>query len=448
MTTNRAPLRLELAAKTFGPRGFGLRSCRLWVVAAAVAAVSGLGACTDPAGEPAEQPAAAASSAADQSATVTPSPTPLPEATRPVAGTRAALRCCRDRTSAPLSATCPRTGICRCSGNCAGSPSVTPFGAAIRASSHGLLEKGGSAGSGPTPFTLGCSPMACGKLSRRARGSTWATRNAQAGPSPIKHRGWCWMTEVGCVPRAGPRPRCLREKARHGCPVRRRVGGSCQLDPDPGRIWRLPGKLSWAGTWDQQTSILGRATSHISGTWSVDGGSTWNQSLDTWTRHRCAWAGPRSRHRMAYGPPSASSWWPDPGGLHRVGARGPHTRGAAAKKPGRLPQVANDPGRHPGRHRPIWWGLRQRGHQLVPGDPPRYGTLPRRRDGRSPIGVRAVACGAGTSRGPRDEGVRRPGPHLVERRAEPGGSSGGGQPMRETLGMVVDGVSVIRRLAS
>jgi hypothetical protein len=45
---------------------------------------------------------------------------------------------------------------------------------------------------------------------------------------------------------------------------------------------RLPGPFSWAGTWHDQASILWRQTSHISGTWSVDGGTTWNQFIDPW----------------------------------------------------------------------------------------------------------------------------------------------------------------------
>ena len=58
--------------------------------------------------------------------------------------------------------------------------------------------------------------------------------------------------------------------------------GSCQVDPETGRVFRLPGPLSWIGSWREQASILWRASSHISGTWSVDGGTTWNQFIDPW----------------------------------------------------------------------------------------------------------------------------------------------------------------------
>jgi hypothetical protein len=58
--------------------------------------------------------------------------------------------------------------------------------------------------------------------------------------------------------------------------------GNCQFDPATDTLLRLPWRHTWEGTWDDQRSILWRPSSHISGTWSVDGGNTWNQFIDTW----------------------------------------------------------------------------------------------------------------------------------------------------------------------
>jgi hypothetical protein len=58
--------------------------------------------------------------------------------------------------------------------------------------------------------------------------------------------------------------------------------GGCQFDPATNEVLRLPDRYSWNGTWHGGTSILGRPPNHVSGTWSADGGTTWNQFIDTW----------------------------------------------------------------------------------------------------------------------------------------------------------------------
>lgn len=67
--------------------------------------------------------------------------------------------------------------------------------------------------------------------------------------------------------------------------------GLCQLDPESGRMWRLAKPHYWSGPWDDATSILGRPSSHISGTWSVNGGATWHQTWDPWDATVARWAG-------------------------------------------------------------------------------------------------------------------------------------------------------------
>ncbi len=59
-------------------------------------------------------------------------------------------------------------------------------------------------------------------------------------------------------------------------------GGNCQFDPATNTLSRLPWRHWWIGTWDEQRSTLWGVSSHISGTWSGEGGSTWNQFIDVW----------------------------------------------------------------------------------------------------------------------------------------------------------------------
>ena len=65
----------------------------------------------------------------------------------------------------------------------------------------------------------------------------------------------------------------------------------CQLDPESGRMWRLPEPLFWTGVWDDATSIIWRLSGHISGTWSDDGGTTWHETWDPWDATVARWAG-------------------------------------------------------------------------------------------------------------------------------------------------------------
>ncbi|QZY28410.1 hypothetical protein [Nocardioides coralli] len=58
--------------------------------------------------------------------------------------------------------------------------------------------------------------------------------------------------------------------------------GACQVDPRTGNLQRLQTRASWDGAWDPGRSILWRESAHITGTWSVDGGRSWNQFMDPW----------------------------------------------------------------------------------------------------------------------------------------------------------------------
>lgn len=64
------------------------------------------------------------------------------------------------------------------------------------------------------------------------------------------------------------------------CPPPRR--GYCQVDPSTAAVSRLTVPWSWRGAWDAAASILGRRSTNISGTWSIDGGRTWNETADAW----------------------------------------------------------------------------------------------------------------------------------------------------------------------
>jgi hypothetical protein len=68
-------------------------------------------------------------------------------------------------------------------------------------------------------------------------------------------------------------------------------GGACQVDPESGRMWRLAKPRYWSGPWTDATSIVGRPSGHISGTWSVDGGATWHETWDPWDATVGRWAG-------------------------------------------------------------------------------------------------------------------------------------------------------------
>ena len=56
-------------------------------------------------------------------------------------------------------------------------------------------------------------------------------------------------------------------------------------------MWRLSEPLYWSGPWDDATSVMGRPSGHITGTWSVDGGATWHQTWDPWDATVARWAG-------------------------------------------------------------------------------------------------------------------------------------------------------------
>jgi hypothetical protein len=102
------------------------------------------------------------------------------------------------------------------------------------------------------------------------RGRALETHVAR-GPVPPRQG----MLSTGCITRASGAPR----------------QGSCELDPESGHMWRLERLHHWFGPWDDATSILWGPPSHISGTWSVDGGATWHQTWDPWDATVARWEG-------------------------------------------------------------------------------------------------------------------------------------------------------------
>ena len=97
----------------------------------------------------------------------------------------------------------------------------------------------------------------------------------QARGLALDHRG---RLRVARMSRAVEAPRQGAISTSCAPPLR----GDCQFDPATNTLLRLRGPFSWSGSWDDRRSILWRPSSHISGTWSVDGGRTWNQFIDTW----------------------------------------------------------------------------------------------------------------------------------------------------------------------
>lgn len=91
----------------------------------------------------------------------------------------------------------------------------------------------------------------------------------------LDHRGRLRVARTSRAVEA-PRPGAIRTSCVP--PLR----GGCQFDPATGTLLPLRRPFSWDGTWHDQTSVLWRSSSHISGTWSVDGGGTWNQFIDPW----------------------------------------------------------------------------------------------------------------------------------------------------------------------
>lgn len=94
-------------------------------------------------------------------------------------------------------------------------------------------------------------------------------------PALVIHRGRLGMTRLAAVP-APPREGSTSVT----CPPGTR--GSCQLDPATATVRGVTSRVHWEGAWDPRRSILWKPTVHISGTWSVDGGLSWNQFIDPW----------------------------------------------------------------------------------------------------------------------------------------------------------------------
>lgn len=267
-----------------GPRDAVAERHRLRVVTATALALVTLGSCmqSESRGRSEEPSAPASTRAIAPRPEPTPSPTPSAVPKRPVAGIRAAARALLQPGMRPRYASLSESGdllvwwelrgvrdrdMFRC-----GYPTVVTWaprqswtqgvrGGTVRA---WLLAEGMRTVT-PTSTGFYLSHSACGGrefddqspglvIDGDARLQT--ARASSAALPPREGR-----TAVRCTP-----------------PVR----GSCQLDPATARMLRLPGRVSWQGTWHDETSILWRSTSHISGTWSTDGGASWNQFIDTW----------------------------------------------------------------------------------------------------------------------------------------------------------------------
>ena len=141
----------------------------------------------------------------------------------------------------------------------------------------------GGTGSGPGRCGPGCSPTANVKSSRRARGSSLSDSTCSGREFADQAPGLV----VGDQGRLLTAERVRRTRGSSSRGRDARVLSATEPGPLPARPRGEQHPASarqvlWAGSWHPETSILWRPSWHISGTWSVDGGRTWNQFMDTW----------------------------------------------------------------------------------------------------------------------------------------------------------------------